>query len=132
MKGSNSRFSHRPVKLFSNIAHVQGGMVTDADLTEAGQIHQARDETQTTLTLNSGSPQRQGIVRLSGGLPSLREGYVVAEGKIGQLFQPEGLSPKSVLSFMPISGNAQSFRFKTATCQMPGSMARKPPIAPTR
>ncbi len=84
MKGSNSRFSHRPAERFSNLAQVQGGMVTDADLTEAGQIHQARDETLGVMALASGVPAEGGMVALTGGLPSIREGLVVAGGKAGR------------------------------------------------
>ncbi|MCE6970571.1 hypothetical protein [Cereibacter sphaeroides] len=85
MKGSNSRFSHRASQRYSNLAQVQGGMVTDADLTEAGQLHQARDEVLGGLAFRSGVPARDGMVGFDGaGLPFLQEGQVVARGKPGR------------------------------------------------
>ena len=84
MKGSNSRLNHRPQARFSNLAHIQGGMVTDADLTEAGQIHQARGEALGRITAASGVPAKSGMVALTAGaVPSLQPGNVVAEGKLG-------------------------------------------------
>lgn len=84
MKGTNSRLNHRPQARFSNLAHIQGGMVTDADLTEAGQIHQARGETLGRITAASGVPAKGGMVALTAGaVPSLQPGNVVAEGKLG-------------------------------------------------
>ncbi|MBK0327762.1 hypothetical protein I5535_10705 [Rhodobacteraceae bacterium F11138] len=90
MKGSNSRFSHRPDQRYSNTAHVQGGMVTDADLTETGQIHQARDEAQNAVTVGSGSPARNGAVVISGDGPALAPGWIMAEGKQGQVRAASG------------------------------------------
>lgn len=85
MKGSNSRFSLRPDRRYSNTAHIQGGMVTDADLTEAGQLHQERDEVQNTVVTGTGTPAVDGIVRLGEDDISLQQGYVLAEGKLGLL-----------------------------------------------
>ena len=90
MKGSNSRFSHRPGRRYSNAANIQGGMVTDADLTEAGQLHQARDEAQNLITVGSGSPARDGIVRFEKDDVTLQQGWVVAEGKQGRLVAASG------------------------------------------
>ncbi len=90
MKGSNSRFSHRPGRRYSNAANIQGGMVTDADLTEAGQLHQARDEAQNDVTIGSGSPARDGIVRFGDDGLTLQQGWVVAEGKQGRLVAASG------------------------------------------
>ena len=84
MKGSNSRLNHRPQARFSNLAHIQGGMVTDADLTEAGQLHQARSEALGRIAAASGVPAAGGMVALTAGaVPSLQPGLVVAEGKLG-------------------------------------------------
>lgn len=86
MKGSNSRFSYRPDQRYSNSAHVQGGMVTDADLTEAGQLHQARDEAQGAVTVHSGTPATGGGVAIDdAGMPALAPGWIVAQGKQGEL-----------------------------------------------
>lgn len=90
MKGSNSRFSHRPEQRYSNTAHVQGGMVTDADLTEAGQIHLARDEAQNKVGLGSGTPAQTGAVALDPDGAALREGWVLAQGKQGALRSASG------------------------------------------
>jgi hypothetical protein len=97
MKGSNSRFSHRPGERYSNLGQVQGGMVTDADLTEAGQLHQARGETLGTLAIRSGVPVRDGMVDLTGGAPALRAGLVMAEGKVGR-FVPDRAPTSNPLS----------------------------------
>ncbi|MCJ9429308.1 hypothetical protein [Kordiimonas marina] len=59
-------------------------MVTDADLTEAGQLHQARDEAQNAVTIYSGVPARDGAVSLQNEKPTLRQGWVVAQGKQGR------------------------------------------------
>lgn len=90
MKGSNSRFSHRPGQRYSNTGHIQGGMVTDADLTETGQLHQARDEAQNSLTMPSGVPAQDGVVRFVEGGPQLQQGWVMAEGKQGRLVAADG------------------------------------------
>ncbi len=97
MKGSNSRFSHRPGQRYSNTAHVQGGMVTDADLTEAGQIHMARDEAQNHVTVLSGSPARGGAVALTPDGPALAPGRIVAQGKLGELQSASGKAPEGPL-----------------------------------
>ncbi len=89
MKGSNSRFSHRPHQRFSNTLHVQGGMVTDADLTEAGQLHLARDEAQNATFAGTGSPAKDGIVGFDDG-PILKQGVVLAQGKHGRLVARDG------------------------------------------
>lgn len=86
MKGSNSRFSYRPEQRYSNSAHVQGGMVTDADLTEAGQLHQARDEAQGAVTVHWGTPATGGAIDIdSNGIPALKQGWIIAQGKQGEL-----------------------------------------------
>ncbi|MBO9474748.1 hypothetical protein J7413_14455 [Shimia sp. R10_1] len=91
MKGSNSRLSHKAENRFSNVAHIQGGMVTDSDLTAAAQIHQARDEAQNAVTLWSGCPARDGAVAIDEtGRARLKPGWIVAQGKQGWLAQAEG------------------------------------------
>ncbi|SFT86630.1 DUF6519 domain-containing protein [Sedimentitalea nanhaiensis] len=97
MKGSNSRFSHRPQQRYSNTAHVQGGMVTDADLTEAGQIHMARDEAQNTVTVASGTPVDGGAVAITPEGPALAPGWVIAEGKQGDLRAASDTTPAGAL-----------------------------------
>jgi hypothetical protein len=85
MKGSNSRFSHRVTARYSNIAQVQGGMITDADLTEAGQLHQARDQALGRVAAGAGVPATGGMVKLAAdGTPSLQAGDVVAAGQVGR------------------------------------------------
>ena len=98
MKGSHSRFSHRPTQRFSNTAHVQGGMITDADLTEAGQIHMARDEAQNAAAIASGTPVQGGAVAFGADGPELRPGWIVAEGKQGALRAAAGASPTGALA----------------------------------
>lgn len=85
MKGSNSRLSHRASARYSNIAQVQGGMITDADLTEAGQLHQARDQALGRVTVGAGVPAAGGMVKLGAdGIPALQAGEVVAGGQVGR------------------------------------------------
>ena len=98
MKGSNSRFSHRPTQRYSNTAHVQGGMVTDADLTEAGQIHMARDEAQNAVAFASGTPVQGGAVAFGANGLELRPGWIVAEGKQGALRAAAGAPPAEGLA----------------------------------
>ncbi|RLJ59895.1 hypothetical protein BCF46_0085 [Litoreibacter meonggei] len=84
MKGSHSRLSFREEHRYSNIAHVQGAMITDADLTEAGQIHQDRDEAQGAAFAGSGVPAVGGMVALGKeGEIRLQSGTVFAQGKQG-------------------------------------------------
>ncbi|MEP6019453.1 MAG: hypothetical protein ABJ251_13350 [Paracoccaceae bacterium] len=91
MKGSNSRLSHQAADRYSNIAHVQGGMVTDSDLTVAGQIHQSRDEAQNAVTMWSGCPAQNGAVAIDeDGNATLRPGWIIAQGKQGWLVQVDG------------------------------------------
>ncbi len=84
MKGSNSRLSHRADARYSNIANVQGGMITDADLTEAGQLHQARDQALGSVAVGAGVPADGGMVRFAGGIPALQPGAVVADGQVAR------------------------------------------------
>ena len=98
MKGSISRFSYHPKARYSNVAQVQGGMVTDADLTEAGQLHQARDEALGAVTVHSGTPAADGAVLIDDGIPALVEGWIIAEGKQGALRGASGNPPANALS----------------------------------
>jgi hypothetical protein len=90
MKTSSSRFSHRPDQRHTNAGQIQGGMVTDADLVEAGQLHQARDEAQSRALVRSGTPAEGGIVDRNG--PKLRLGTVFAQGRQGRLVASAKLS----------------------------------------
>lgn len=89
MKTSSSRFSHRPEQRHTNAGQIQGGMVTDADLVEAGQLHQTRDEAQARAIVGSGTPADGGIVDRTG--PALRAGTIFAQGRQGQLVASEKL-----------------------------------------
>jgi hypothetical protein len=120
MKGSNSRFSYRPELRYSNSAHVQGGMVTDADLTEAGLLHQSRDEAQGAVTVQSGTPVTNGAVVINNGLPALAEGWIVAQGKQGVLRAASGTPPVNGLGLFadqadlplgPALGNARALLY---------------------
>lgn len=120
MKGANSRFSHRPEARYSNTASIQGGMVTDADLTESGQLHQARDEAQGKVTVHSGSPVTDGAVTINGALPALAEGWIIAEGKQGALRSASGnpganalalLTDQADLPLAPVPGNGQALLY---------------------
>ncbi|PTX56112.1 hypothetical protein C8N43_0763 [Litoreibacter ponti] len=84
MKGSHSRLSHQPEQRYSNLAHVQGGMLTEADLTEAGQIHQARDDAQGAAFAGAGVPAEGGMCGWDEeGQFVLLDGTVFAQGKQG-------------------------------------------------
>lgn len=105
MKGSNSRFSHRAGQRYSNLLQVQGGMVTDADLAEAGQIAQARDEALAAAAAGSGIPARGGAVSLTGGGPALVPGRIVADGRIGELAAAPGKTPVNPLDLLTMQAD---------------------------
>ncbi|MEP3346272.1 MAG: DUF6519 domain-containing protein [Litoreibacter sp.] len=93
MKGSHSRLSFQEAHRYSNVAHVQGAMITDADLTEAAQIHQDRDEAQGAAFAGSGIPAAGGMVTLQDdGRVQLSAGTVFAQGKQGHFRLNEKLS----------------------------------------
>ena len=94
MKTSSSRFSLRPEERHANAGQIQGGMVTDADLVETGQLHQAREEAKARAIVRSGTPAEGGIVDRAG--PSLRAGTVFAQGRQGQLVASEKLGEDPV------------------------------------
>ncbi|MGX9357440.1 hypothetical protein ACS3SW_20355 [Roseobacteraceae bacterium S113] len=84
MKGSNSRQNFNAANRFSNLFHIQGGMVTDSDLSEAAAIAQARDEDTNSSTIRHGVPARSGMVGYTKSGAFLREGAVFAAGKRGR------------------------------------------------
>ncbi len=83
MKGQISRYSHRPEERYSGFHQVQGGMVTDANLSESTEITKDRTDGLGLDTVLSGCPADGGIVDLEASPPLLREGTVYADGVRG-------------------------------------------------
>ena len=85
MKAQISRESHRPSKRYSGVYHIQGAMVTDADLDERSLITRERTDNLGDDTIRDGVPEIGGAVSLEDGKPALREGIVYADGVRGLL-----------------------------------------------
>ena len=85
MKAQISRESHRPSKRYSGVYHIQGAMVTDADLDERSMITRVRTDNLGDDTIRDGVPEVGGAVSLEDGKPVLREGIIYADGVRGVL-----------------------------------------------
>lgn len=86
MKSLISRESHRPEMRYSGVYHIQGGMVTDADLDERSRITQDRTDNLGNDTIRDGVPRVGGAVAIGAdGSLSLQEGVVYADGVRGVL-----------------------------------------------
>lgn len=100
MKGSNSRQNFDAKARFANLYHVQGGMITDADLNERAQIDQARDETIARTAIGNGVPDTGGMIAYDGDTPHLRAGLVFADGKAGRFALSNPAGDKADLGFI--------------------------------
>jgi hypothetical protein len=86
MKSLISRESYRPQKRYSGIYHVQGSMVTDADLDERSRITQDRTDNMGKDAVQDGVPSVGGAVAIgAGNALSLKEGVIYADGVRGVL-----------------------------------------------
>lgn len=91
MKSLISRESHRPEKRYSGVYHIQGGMVTDADLDERSRITQDRTDNLGDDTIKDGVPSAGGAVAIGAGdALSLQEGVIYADGVRGVLEAMDG------------------------------------------
>ncbi|WP_147127619.1 hypothetical protein [Shimia ponticola] len=84
MKGSNSRQIAAKDTQFTNLFHIQGGMVTDSDLGEGAALAQARDEALGQATIGTGIPAKGGLIDWGAEVTRLRNGTVFAQGKRGE------------------------------------------------
>lgn len=93
MKSLISRESYRREKRFSGVYHIQGGMVTDADLDERSRITQDRTDNLGDDSIKDGVPQVGGAVAIAADDSlSLREGVIYADGVRGVLTAEAGAS----------------------------------------
>jgi len=91
MKSLISRESYRPQKRYSGVYHVQGSMVTDADLDERSRISQDRTDRLGDDTIKNGVPVVVGAVAIgAGNALSLQEGLIYADGVRGVLTADSG------------------------------------------
>ncbi len=98
MKGQISRISHTPDKDFSGLYHIQGGMITDADLSEQAAVARDRTDALGNEAIRDGVPAQGGVVRLQAKgnhpsiehVPFLRPGVVYADGLRGMVRTQEG------------------------------------------
>jgi hypothetical protein len=88
MKGQISRDSHRPAQRYSGVYHVQGGMITDADLDERTDIVKHRADALGDDAVRDGCPAIGGAIDVSGATPTLREGDIYADGVRGEFRMP--------------------------------------------
>ena len=86
-----SRDSHRPDQRYSGVYHIQGAMITDADLDERSAISRDAIDNLGRDAVAEGGPARGGAVRiLEDGRPFLGEGVIYARGVRGDLAAAEG------------------------------------------
>lgn len=91
MKALISRDSHRPDQRYSGVYHIQGAMITDADLDERSAISRDAIDNLGRDAVAEGGPARGGAVRiLEDGRPFLGEGVIYARGVRGDLAAAEG------------------------------------------
>ena len=99
MKSLISRESYRPEKRYSGVYHVQGSMVTDADLDERSRITQDRTDNLGNDTIKDGVPNTGGAVAIgAGGALSLQEGVIYADGVRGILTATPGANLNTPLA----------------------------------
>ncbi len=97
MKAQFSRESHRPPQRYSGVYHIQGAMVTDADLDERSTITRERTDNLGDDTIKDGVPAIGGAVDIAAnGTVSLRPGVIYADGVRGML-QAAGAPPATPL-----------------------------------
>ena len=93
MKSLISRESYRREERYSGVYHIQGGMVTDADLDERSRITQDRTDNLGDDSIKDGVPQVGGAVAIAGDNSlSLQEGVIYADGVRGVLTANAGTS----------------------------------------
>jgi hypothetical protein len=86
MKALISRDSHRPGQRYSGVYHVQGAMITDADLDEGSAITTDLTDNLGDDSIRDGVPAKGGAVTIAAdGRASLVEGIVYADGVRGVL-----------------------------------------------
>lgn len=92
MKALISRDSHRPRRRYSGVYHIQGAMITDADLDERSAITLDRTDHLGDDAIKDGVPAKGGAVVFNDadGTVSLREGVIYADGVRGLLAAAEG------------------------------------------
>ena len=66
MKGQISRDSYRPAQRYAGVFHIQGAMVTDADLDERTRIVTARTDLLGDDTVKDGVPAIGGAIAIDG------------------------------------------------------------------
>ncbi|MEM1303008.1 MAG: hypothetical protein AAGH17_10515, partial [Pseudomonadota bacterium] len=102
MKGSNSRQIAAKDTEFTNLFHIQGGMVTDSDLCEGAALAQSRDEALGQSTIGTGIPAQGGMVEPGESGLRLKDGTVYAQGKRGEFrLKPEGAEAKTLFDQLP-------------------------------
>lgn len=91
MKSLISRESYRPDARYSGMHHIQGGMVTDADLNECCVITRHRTDNLGDDTIKDGVPRVGGAVAIADDESlSLHEGVIYADGVRGVLTAQAG------------------------------------------
>jgi len=99
MKSLISRESYQPQKRYSGVYHVQGSMVTDADLDERSRITQDRTDALGDDTIRDGVPDVGGAVAIgAGNALALREGVIYADGVRGVLAATPGANLTNPMS----------------------------------
>lgn len=99
MKSLISRESYRPQKRYSGVYHVQGSMVTDADLDERSRITQDRTDALGSDTIRDGVPNVGGAVAIgAGNALSMQEGVIYADGVRGVLSAAPGANLTTPMS----------------------------------
>src|SRR5690606_23065288 len=117
MKALISRDSHRPGKRYSGVYHIQGAMITDADLDERSAITRDRTDNLGNDSIRDGVPAEGGAVTIAAnGTVSLGEGVIYADGVRGVLAAAGGAAPVGPLGIFaqqadlplgpPLPGNA--------------------------
>ena len=93
MKGRFSRESYRPAQRFDSVFNIQGGMITDADLNERDRLKSEAIRELAFNTVHDGTPAQNGAIELAGEMPSLRSGFIYADGMRGILRAASGPHP---------------------------------------
>jgi hypothetical protein len=98
MKAQVSRESHRPRQRYSGVYHIQGAMVTDADLDEHSTIARERTDNLGDDGIKDGVPAVGGAVTMAeDGAVSLGAGVIYADGIRGVLQAADGEAPEGPL-----------------------------------
>ncbi|MDH3264756.1 MAG: DUF6519 domain-containing protein, partial [Paracoccaceae bacterium] len=92
MKAQISRISHDPAQDYSGVFHVQGGLITDADLNEQTEIARDRTDLLGRDAVRGGSPALGGIADLAVAPLKLVPGAIYAGGLRGMLRSASALN----------------------------------------